>query len=193
MRTAGRRCLTMFLIAVAGLSPLSGAGGRAQEKPGREFFQATAMGQSTQMGRTVSINISIEEYSTQEERQGLIEAFNSAGSRGLSNALEKMHAKGRLAITGTVGYDIAYVMSFPTKGGRKIRIITDRPLRFGEVWASTRSRDYELSAIELDISNEGGKSTGILLPACRFKLDKNQQLQITNYQNPWKLVNILDR
>lgn len=197
MRKVGRSSLTIALAAAAGLLLLSSVGSRAQDKPGREFFQANAMGQSTQLGRQFSVNVIIEEYSTDEERQGLIEAFksgksNNDKSRNLVNALEKMHSKGRLAITGTLGYDIAYVKSFPTETGRKIRIITNRPLRFGEVWASTRTTDYELSAIEIDISNDG-KHTGILLPACRFKLDKNKQLEITNYQNPWKLTNIRDR
>ena len=53
--------------------------------------------------------------------------------------------------------------------------------------------DYSLSAIELNISNEKGKSTGILLPACRFKIGKDKHIEIENYQNPWKLTDILDR
>jgi hypothetical protein len=193
MRKVVKRSLTIALFAIVSLLLPSSMVSRAQDKQKREFFQATAMGQSTQLGRVISINIYIEEYSTQEERQGLIQAFNSAGSKGLSNALDKMHAKGRLAITGTLGYDIAYIMSFPTETGRKIRIITNRAIRFGEVWADTRSLDYSLSAIELDLSNEKGKTTGILLPACQFKMNKENQLEIENYQNPWKLTNIMDR
>lgn len=58
---------------------------------------------------------------------------------------------------------------------------------------NSRSRDYSLSALELDLINEKGKSTGMLLPACEFKIGKDRKLEIENYQNPWKLVNILDR
>jgi hypothetical protein len=32
--------------------------------------------------------------------------------------------------------------------------------------------DYNLSALELNISDEGNKSTGILLSACQFTIDK---------------------
>jgi hypothetical protein len=33
-----------------------------------------------------------------------------------------------------------------------------------------------------------------LLPACKFKIDKKtSELEIENYQNPWKLTNIMDR
>jgi hypothetical protein len=72
--------------------------------------------------------------------------------------------------------------------------LTNRPIRFGEAWVNGRSTDYNLSALELDISKEKGKSTGVLLPACQFKIDKkSKELVIENYQNPWKLTNVLDR
>jgi hypothetical protein len=54
--------------------------------------------------------------------------------------------------------------------------------------------DFNLSALELDLSNDKGKSSGILLPACQFVIDKRtKELTIENYQNPWKLFDILDR
>ena len=54
--------------------------------------------------------------------------------------------------------------------------------------------DYNLSALEMTISADKDKSTGVLLPACKFKIDKkSKELEIENYQNPWKLQNIMDR
>jgi hypothetical protein len=175
------------------LALLPSAGGTAQEKSKRETFQAVARGQSTQSGRMFHVNIIVNEYSTPEEQLALLEAFNSEGMEGLSNTLSKMKAKGRLSIPGTVGYDVTYIRSFPTETGRKIRLVTSRPITIGEARAGSRSSDYSLSAIELNLSNEKGKSTGILLPACQFKIDKERQLEIENYQNPWKLQNILER
>jgi hypothetical protein len=175
------------------LALLPGAGSTAQEKPKRETFQAVAMGQSTQAGRMFHVNIIVEEYSTAEDQQILLEAFNSKGMEGLSDALSKMKPKGRLSITGMLGYEVTYVRSFPTATGRKIRFVTSRPITFGEARAGSRSSDYSLSAIELNISNEKGQNTGILLPACQFKIDKENQLEIENYQNPWKLQNIRRR
>jgi hypothetical protein len=193
VRKIKQSILAIAVVAIISLVLLPSTGSTAQDSPKRETFQATAMGQSSQLGRMHSVNITIEEYSTAEDQQALLEAFNSKGMEGLSNALSKMKSKGRLSMTGTLGYDVTYIRSFPTATGRKIRLATNRAIRFGEAWADGRSRDYNLSAVELEISNEKGKSTGILLPACRFKLDKEKQLTIENYQNPWKLVNILDR
>jgi hypothetical protein len=182
--------------AVACLLALVGSHCAAQEedKPIREVYQAQALGQSTQMGKTFNVTVNIERYSTADERQILVDAFKQAGSEGLFNALEKMSSKGRIAITGTLGYDISFVRKIPTAEGFKIRVLTNRPIRFGEAWVNGRSMDYNLSALELDINDDITKSTGILLPACQFKIDKKSgELTAENYQNPWKLINIVDR
>ncbi len=188
-----RRTFAAAAVAVLGLALLPVAGGSAQDKPQREVFQAVAMGTSTQLGQIHNVNITIEEYSPPEDQKILLDAFNNKGMQGLSNALSKMKSKGRLAITGTLGYDVSYIRSFPTATGRKIRLVTNRAIRFGEAWHDGRTMDYDLSAIELEISNEKGKSAGVLLPACRFKLDKEKHIEIEAYRNPWKLQNILDR
>jgi hypothetical protein len=163
----------------------------AQEKQKREYIQATAQGTSTQLGKMVSINIIINEYSTADDQKALIEAFQEKGSEGVANALSKMHSKGRIKITGTLGYDVNYIREFKMPdGSRKIRLVTDRPIAFGESWSSTRSQDYNLTAAEIIISPEKKKSLGTLLPACQFKIDKDNELHIENFQNPLKLVNV---
>jgi hypothetical protein len=188
MRNAKRLILAVATVVGLALFLL------AQDKPKREVFQAQAMGQSTQMGRSFNVTVNIAEYSTPEERQVLVEAFEKAGSEGLFNALEKMPSKGRIAITGTLGYDVSFVRQIPTAEGRKIRVLTNRPITFGEAWTSSRSSDYNLSFLEFELVNEKDKSTGVLLPACQFKIDKKtKELVVENYQNPWKLVNILNR
>jgi len=196
MQNTGKRSLTIAIACFVGLTMLLSSGGRtttANDKPQREFYQAMAMGQSTQMGQQFSVNVTVEEYSTPEDQQILVAAFDSGGMKGLVNALSKMKSKGRLAITGTLGYEVNYIRSFPTPTGRKIRLVTNRPITFGEAWADSRSTDYNLSALELDISTEKDKNSGILLPACQFKIDKDKQLAIENYQNPWKLVDVRQR
>jgi hypothetical protein len=192
MRKIERRSFLSAALVISVLMMLSSSV-LAQDKPKRETFQAVAMGQAQQLGQTFNVNIIIEEYSTPEDQQILLQAFNTAGMEGLSDALSKMKSKGRLSITGTVGYEVTYVRSFATKTGRKIRIVTNRPITFGEARNDSRSSDYNLSALELEISDTKGKSKGILLPVCQFKIDKDKQLAIKVYRNPWKLVNILDR
>jgi hypothetical protein len=166
----------------------------AQKLPKKIYIQAQAMGTSTQMGRSASVTLIIEEVTTDEERAGLIEAFQQKGNEGLVNALSKMHSKGRMSVTGTLGYDVAYVKVFKQPDGSTVlRMVTDRPLLFGEVWASTRSQDYRLSAVEIIISKDKKKKTGTLYPACQLKLNKENVVELELYQNPFNLVNIMKR
>ncbi len=182
-------------VAIACLVALVGAHGAAQEdKPVRAVYQATAMGQGTQLGKTFNVTITIGSFSTDEERQILMDSFKQAGSQGLFNALEKMPARGRIAVTGTLGYDISFVRKIPTDDGYKIRVLTNRPIRFREAWINGRSVNYNLSFFELNINDQMKNSTGILLPVCEFKIDKKTgEVVAENYQNPWKLQNIMDR
>jgi len=185
---------TVTIAAVASLILLTQSAGSAQKLPKRVHIQAQAMGTAQQLGRNAGVNLIIEEQTSPEERAGMLEAFQSNGNEGLVNALSKMHSKGRMAVIGTLGYDIKYVWQFKQPNGNiLLRVVTDRPLLFGEVWASTRSRDYELAGLEIMINKNGKNHTGTLYPACRLKLNKKGVVELQLYQNPWKLVNIRRR
>jgi len=158
-----------------------------------ETIQATAMGTSTQLGKTVGITVNIYEYSTMEDRDILIEAFTQGQNQGLVNALTKMRAVGRIAITGTLGYDLSYIRMIPTPTGRKIRFATNRQLRFGEVYYNTQSTAFNLTAGEFDLNDtDKSKSTGVLFPAAQLIINKEGELQLELRQNPWNLVEIID-
>jgi hypothetical protein len=158
-----------------------------------ETIDATATGTSTQMGRVVSVKVTIYEYSTDEDRQILIESFKKGQNQGLVNALTKMKSVGRIAITGTVGYDLSYIRLLPTPTGRKIRFVTNRVLRFGEAYYNTQTTAYNLTAGEIEINDsDKDKSAGVLYPAAQLVINKEGQLEFQLNKNPWKLVNIID-
>src|SRR5215813_12432670 len=154
----------------------------------RMTIQATGMGTSTQMGKIVNVNIHIEQYSTEEDRNALISAFKKSGQDGMVKVLEDMKPKGRIRFaSGGVGNDIKYIMELPSENGRRLRLVTDRTLAFAELYQGTRSRDYTVAAIELELTPDG-KGSGTVLPACKLTVNKKkQQVEIETYQNPWKL------
>jgi len=75
-------------------------------------------------------------------------------------------------------------------GGTRLRLVTNRLLRFGEVWADSRSSDYDLSGMEVILSKDRKHNSGTLFPAAQLKLNKDNKMELELYQNPWKLVNI---
>jgi hypothetical protein len=156
-------------------------------------IDAIAKGTSTQMGQIVNVKITINQFSTEDDRAILIEAYKKGQNQGLVNALTKMKADGRIAITGTLGYDLSYIRLIPTPTGRKIRFVTNRDIRFGESYYSTQSKSFNLTAGEIDINDsDKDKSGGILYPAAQLVINKEGQLEFQLRQNPWKLENIID-
>jgi len=163
------------------------------EERGVEIIDATAMGTSTQLGRVINVKVTIYDYSTDEDRQILVEAFKKGQNKGLVNALTKMKSVGRIAITGTIGYDLSYIRLIPTPTGRKIRFVTNRWVRFGEHYYNTQTKEFNLTAGELDINDsDKDKTTGVLFPAAQLVINNEGQLEFQLNQNPWKLVNIID-
>ena len=187
MSRFGYRRTLLALLVVGVFLSLTGERVLAQKMT----IRAIARGTSTQLGRLINVDIHINTFSPPEEQAALLEAFQSNGSEGLANALDKLPAKGRIALTGTVGYDLNYIRLFQMPdGNRMIRFVTDRPVRFGEVWGSTRSRDYKITVGEIIIPKDEKDAKGTLLPAVWVKLDKKGEIELEAYQNPWELSNM---
>jgi len=180
-----RSALMACLFLLAGI-------GTTVQAQGRMTIQATAMGTSTQMGQMYNVNILIQQFSTPDDQKRLIEAFKRSGQDGLVDALEDMKPKGRVRFaSGGVGNDVKYIIELPSENGRRLRLVTDRNITFGELHQGTRSRDYSVGAIELLLTPDG-KGSGTVLPACKLTVDKKkQQVEIETYQNPWKLTNLM--
>ena len=158
-----------------------------------EVIDASATGTSTQLGKIVSVKVTIYEFSPPEDREILVEAFKKGQNQGLVNALTKLESVGRIAITGTLGYDLSYIRLIPTDTGRKIRFATNRQLRFGEAYYNTQSTAFNLTAGEFYLDNsDKSKNSGVLFPAAQLIINKEGQLEFQLRQNAWKLVNIID-
>ncbi len=183
--------IAMTVLFVLGLVMIVIMPGLARDK--YETIDATAYGTSTQMGQNIGVTLIIYEYSTPDDRQILVEAYQKGQNQGLVNALSKMKAVGRMSIQGTLGSDVAYVKMIPTPTGRKIRFVTNRMIRFCEAWADSQSMSFNLTAGELDLdAHDKSKSTGTLYPAAQLVLNKEGELQWELNQNPWRLAGIID-
>ena len=104
-----------------------------------------------------------------------------------------MKSVGRIAITGTVGTDLAYIRLIRTDTRRTTRFATNRPIRFGEAYRNTPSTAYDLTAGEFNLSDsDPKKSSGVLYPASQLVINKDGQLEFQLRKNHWNLVNIID-
>ena len=165
----------------------------AQEsKP--EHFGATAYSMS-RGARMINIDIRIKSYTDDATTKHLAGALFEGGQDALTKALEKQDEIGGIRVTGHVGfYDFKLIRSRPTATGRRIVLACDRPLQFGEVYGGTRSSDYTIGLVILDLKKDKkGKEvgSGTMYYAAKVKIKDGKTIQIEHFQiHPIKIVNI---
>ena len=163
------------------------------QRKSSETIDATAFGTSTQLGRNFGVKIIIYEFSSPEDRDILVQAFQKGQNDGLVNALEKMKSVGRITIPGTLGYDLSFIREIITPTGRTIRFVTNRKIAFGESYWDAQTKSFNLTAGEINLNDKDkDKSSGVLFPAAQLIINKEGELQWELNQNAWKLVNIIE-
>ena len=158
-----------------------------------ERFQARAF--DLNRGRAANLDIVIYEWTTPEERQGLIQTFVDSGSEALYDALDDVSEKGYLKLPQTLGYDMNYAWQVEVEGKRRIVLATDRPLGFLELSRGFRSRDYNVSLVILELDPETGEGEGTAMGGAELSIDKETGRLVVEYRGtqPTRLTHIRTR
>jgi len=184
-------CLLGGLLAVASHIPCFGQTSDAAN-PVKAQYAATAIGQAgVAAGKMFSLNIYVDGVTSDGEIEELASILKHKGPDGLLSALEDMKDKGRVAPVGSVGTGVRVVRIHSTKGGgKRIVLVTNRPISFPELYNSGRSTDYKFGIVVLKVDKDG-KGTGTFAPLCKIKFNKKNELEIENYgQKPFRLANV---
>jgi len=167
----------------------------AQEETKRETEHFGASAYSMNRGATMmNVDIRVKAYTDNEKTQQFASALLEGGQQALTKALEKSDDIGSIQLTGRIGfYDFKLIRSRPTSTGRRIVAVCDRPLQFGELYGGTRSTDYTIGIMILDLNKDKkGKEvgSGTLYYAAKVKI-KNKTIKIEHFQiHPVRLVNV---
>ena len=167
----------------------------AQEEIKRETEHFGASAYSMNRGATMlAVDIRVKAYTDNEKTQQFATALVEGGQEALTKALEKSDDIGSIQLTGRVGfYDFKLIRSRHTPTGRRIVAVCDRPLQFGELYAGTRSTDYTIGIMILDLKQDKkGKEvgSGTLYYAAKVKI-KDKTIKIEHFQlHPVRLVNV---
>jgi hypothetical protein len=179
------------LLALAAFA-VAATSGQERKPPIPAQYAATAVGESGALaGRTFGMNIYIEGTTSNGEVDELIGILKQKGQDGVVSKMEDTKDLGRVAPIGSVGTGMRFVRVRPTQnGGLHIVLATNRPMSFPELWNGTRSKDYPIGIVVLDMDKDG-KGTGSFAPVCRVKFNKKSELEIENYgQKPFRLANV---
>jgi hypothetical protein len=158
-----------------------------------ERFTANAVNISN-VGRTgaTPLDLVIERWSTDSERDRLMEIFRSKGPDGLLDALRDLPRVGYLRTPDSLAYDLHYARQMPGEaGGRRIVLITDRPIGFWEARNRPRTIDYPFTLIEMRLNGDG-RGEGKLSIATKITLN-GDVLVLEDYANQPVMLNDIRR
>ena len=157
-----------------------------------ERFTAFAIDMNGRAGRnTASVDIVIDRWSTEAERDRLLSSLKEKGSDGLLDDLREQPELGYIRTASSLGYPLRFAYQSPLPGGgTRVLIATDRRMSFLEVTRNSRTRDYPFTIVELRLDADG-KGEGKLMPLARVTSYPDDVVEIENYQmQPVRLTNV---
>ncbi len=148
--------LSLPLAPTARAAGDPGAGQSNLEKPIHLTAFAVNMSARRPSERANTVEITINRWSTDSQRDQLMTTLKEKGEQALLNTLQKMPAVGTIRTPDSLGYDLRYAHEQPWgDGGQQIILATDRPIGFWETVNQTRSTEYPFTVIQMRLNNKG--------------------------------------
>jgi len=136
-------------------------------------------------GARANVDLFVNSYTSDEEAKSMAALLVQAGPEALLKALEKAKSKGKITLTGRVGfYDLKLIRSQRTPEGRRIYAVGDRPIGFLEAYAMNRSMDYPFGILQIDLKRkEDGKEEGegALIYSAKIKVLEGNSIDVESY------------
>ena len=198
-----RRLTWMGVAVAAALTLVRLDAQQAQDLPADKLeISAFAVNMSNiGTGSNAVVAITVNQWSTDAERERLIDTMLTKGSDALLRELQKAPVKGRFRVPGqpqpdphhlALGLDIRYARQMPLpEGGRRIILAMDRYIGIREARNQPRSIDYPFTLIEIR-ADKAGKGEGKMSVATKIKFDKKKNvIELENYATePVRLNNV---
>jgi len=159
---------TAGLLMIAGTMQALAA---LQNSPPREEFTAVLTNISN-VGPTglTPVNLHITRWTPAEEHNTLLTILREKGQDAFLSKLMDMKSVAWIATPTSLRYDFFYSRaSTQEDGGRRIMLISDRPMQIGERTSASPSRDYPFTVIELRLDKDG-RGEGTLAQMVQLRL-----------------------
>lgn len=141
---------------------------------------------------TGTVDFTIERWSTDAERATLLSLIpeENKSPQKLVNALQDMKSVGSIRTPQTLSWTLRYARQFKLdEGGRRIVLITDRPIGFREARNSNRSMDYPFTILEIRL-NAKDEGEGKIFGGSKVYVEKGE-LVVENWgTQPTRFNNI---
>ncbi len=126
----------------------------AQATPQR--FRALAADLSGRGRPAQTVEIEIRHWSTDGQRDQLLQVLRDKGQDAMLDVLQKMPVVGSIRTPDTLAYDLHYARSQPWgDGGEQVLIATDRYINYWEAANGSRRLQYPFTVIQLRVDGNG--------------------------------------
>jgi hypothetical protein len=150
------------------------AGPHAQSNGVGERFSAVAV--DLDHGSQTQLQIVVERWSSEAQRQQLADVLLKKGPEKLLDALQDAPRVGYIRTTTSLGWDLHFASRVPGEdGGERIVIATNRPMGFWELRNQPRSVDYPFTILEMRV-DKSGEGDGTMSFATKVIPDKTNNV-----------------
>jgi hypothetical protein len=153
---------------------------------------AVDMSNTASRTRAGTIDIIINRWSSDAERDTLRSALREAGTDALLKALQKIkEPAGYIRTPSSIGYPVRFARQITTSdGGKRIIVATDRYVSFLEATSQPRTIDYPFMLVDIRLGADG-KGTGKLMPLAKVTESEDHVVEIENYASePVRLTEV---
>lgn len=153
-RTSNLRTLVTVCMAILAVA----AGTLVVRAMALERYVALAVNLGGTPGPTGAgtVEITIDNWSTDAQRDQLMKTLIDKGPEKLLDTLQKMPRVGSIRTPNSIGYDLHYARKNPLdEGGDQIVLATDRYIGFWEASNRPRTVDYPFTLIEMRVGKDG--------------------------------------
>jgi len=150
---------------------------------------AVNISNTTPRAKASPVDITINRWSTDAERDRLMSAFRENGQDGLLKELQKLPVVGGINTPGSLRYDIHFARQKegPEKG-KDIFLMTDRYISGFEAINRPRSIDYPFTLIQLQLDKDG-KGVGKASIATKITQTDENTIELEDYANQPVMLN----
>lgn len=177
--SAGRLFVGLLVGAIATTASLPVSG---QTNRPKESYNATAINMGSGPAMAGRVLITVDRWSTAAERDRLLKVLVDKGPEKLLDAVQDNPKAGFIRFPTTLSWELRYAYETPLPdGGRRVVLVTDRPISFQEARNQPRSMDYPFTLIEIRFDKEG-VGVGKMAVRTKISLTKDKQtLELENY------------
>lgn len=180
MRAALAAAAAVIVMAGSAAGPAAQSNMAAPEK-----YTAFAVDISNTAPRATAttVDITINRWSTDAERDLLLSVLRDKGQDALLSALQKLPVVGGIRTPASLNYDIHFARQRPeAEGGKMVFLMTDRYIGAWEAMNRPRTIDYPFMLVQLQLDN-AGKGVGKVSIATKITQTSDNMIELENFSD----------